>query len=98
MPTAPETRPAIRSLPVAPLGTTTWRAVVSLAAVNLKTVTIRDSLLWGFDMDTSGNVTAIGPRKPKAHENWTHLHLLRSGKGTGPLSFEKMGWTFREAP
>ena len=49
-------------------------------------------------MDTSGNVTAIGPRKPKAHENWTHLHLLRSGKGTGPLSFEKMGWTFREAP
>jgi hypothetical protein len=26
------------------------------------------------------------------------LHLLRTGKGTGPLTFDRAGWTFRTPP
>ena len=80
------------------MGTTKWRAVVSLAVVTKKRVTIWDSLVWGWNMTSAGVVTTVGPRAAMPMERAGHLNLLRSGIGTGPLTFGEAGWTFRSAP
>lgn|GEM_PF-4455197 len=86
-----------RPPPSAAQGTTKWRAVVSLAVVTEKRVTVWNSLVWGWNMETDGTVTTIGPRAATLTELDGHLNLLRKGIGTGPLTFGKAGWTFREA-
>jgi hypothetical protein len=90
--------PPARNPPTAAQGTTRWRAIVSLAVVTEKRVTVWNSLVWGWDMKTDGTVTPIGPRAATGVEVSGHLNLLRRGKGKGPLTFAKAGWTFRTAP
>lgn len=87
-----------RRPPSADQGTTKWRAIVSLAVVTEKRATVWNSLVWGWDMTTLGAVTAVGPRAATGAEVSGHLNLLRKGSGTGPLTFDKAGWTFRTAP
>lgn len=86
-----------RNPPTAAAGTTRWRAVVSLAVITEKRVTIWDSLVWGFDMTSANVITKIGPRAATAQEVTGHLNLLRNGKGTGPVTFKAGGWSFRAA-
>lgn len=86
-----------RPAPSAAIGTTRWRAVLSLAVVTKKRVTIWNSLVWGWDMTPANAVTTVGPRVATAQEVSGHLNLLRKGVGTGPLTFAKSGWTFRQA-
>jgi hypothetical protein len=87
-----------RNAPTVAMGTTKWRAVVSLAVITKKRVTIWNSLVWGWDMTPASVVTAVGPRVATSAEVHGHLHLLKKGAGTGPLTFDKAGWTFRPAP
>jgi len=87
-----------RKPPTAANGTTKWRAVLSLGVVTGRRVTIWNSLVWGWDMTPANNITTIGPRAARAQEVAGHLNLLRNGRGTGPLTFGKAGWTFRSAP
>ena len=87
-----------RDRPSVAMGTTKWRAVVSLAVVTKKRVTIWNSLVWGWNMTPTGMVTGIGPRAASETECFGHLNLLRNGVGTGPLTFGKAGWTFRSPP
>jgi hypothetical protein len=85
-----------RSPPSAAKGTTKWRAVLSIAVVTGKRVTVFESLVWGFDMTTANTITKVGPRAAKANEVTGHVTLLQKGKGTGPDNFGKAGWTFRK--
>jgi hypothetical protein len=87
-----------RPAPTVAMGTTTWRAVVSLAVVTKKRVTIWNSQVWGWDMTPANAVTTIGPRAARETEIFGHLTLLRNGLGTGPMKFKETGWTFRAAP
>ncbi len=87
-----------RRAPTAKIGTTRWRAVVSLAVATQKRVTVWNSLVWGWNMTPAGAVTTVGPRAATAQEVQGHLNLLRKGGGTGPLTFAKGGWTFRTPP
>ncbi len=87
-----------RNPPSAVEGTTKWRAIVSLAVITLKRVTVYDSLVWGFNMTPANIITTVGPRAATGQEVAGHLNLLRKGKGTGPLSFGKTGWAFRTPP
>lgn len=87
-----------RPPPTADMGTTKWRAVVSVAVVTEKRVTIWDSTVWGWDMDPDGTVGIVGPRDATGAEVSGHLNLLRKGVGTGPLTFTKAGWSFRTTP
>ncbi len=98
----PEFRRLFRDLPQRPppsaaLGATHWRAIVSLAVVTQQRVTVWDSTVWGFNITPTGATTPYGPRPATHHEVVGHLHLLRIGRGTGPLPFSTMGWTFRAA-
>jgi hypothetical protein len=86
-----------RPPPSARLGTTRWRAIVSLAVVTGKRVGIWNSLVWGWDMTPANVVTTVGPRTATDEEIRGHLHLLRTGVGTAPGSFTRAGWTFRKA-
>jgi hypothetical protein len=72
---------ASRSAPTAAQGTTKWRAIVSIAVVNEKRITVYDSWVWGFDLTPAGVSTKVGPRAANAHEITGHLHLLRTGIG-----------------
>jgi hypothetical protein len=87
-----------RSAPSAAMGTTKWRAVLSLAAVTGRRVTVWNSLVWGWDMTPANAITLVGPRAATGPEVTGHLHLLRTGQGTGPLTFGRAGWTFRTPP
>ena len=87
-----------RAAPPVTLGTTTWRAILSLAAVTEQRVTVWNSLVWGFDITPLNAITAIGPRDATAAEVTGHIQLLGQGNGTGPLTFAAAGWTFRKAP
>jgi hypothetical protein len=87
-----------RNPPTARMGTTKWRAVLSLATVTKQRVTVWNSLVWGWDMTPANVVSIVGPRDATAHEVGGHLNLLRKGLGTGPLTFGKAGWSFRSAP
>jgi len=86
-----------RSPPTVAQGTTKWRAIVSLALVNEKRVTVWNSLVWGWDMTPGGAVATVGPRTATRSEIVGHLYLMRTGVGTGAKTFEKTGWTFRAA-
>ena len=87
-----------RAAPSAALGTTKWRAIVSIAVVTEKRVTVYDSWVWGFDMTPANAITKIGPRQAAAGEVAGHLNLLRKGLGTAKDDFGKQGWTFRTPP
>lgn len=87
-----------RNAPTAAMGTTRWRAVVSISVTTKQRVTVYDSLVWGFDMTPANAITKIGPRPASAAEVTGHIHLLRTGKGTGPGTFAGQGWTFRTPP
>jgi hypothetical protein len=84
-----------RPAPSAAAGTTRWRAIVSIAVVTDKRVTVYDSTVWGFDRKPDGTITQVGPRTATAAEIAGHLNLLRNGKGTGAGTFGSQGWTFR---
>ena len=73
---------ASRGAPAAGIGTTKWRAIVSIAVVNEKRVTVYDSWVWGFDLTSAGVATKVGPRCPTPHERQGHLQLLKGGLGT----------------
>lgn len=85
-----------RNPPSIAKGTTAWRAVLSLAVVTGKRVTIWNSLVWGWDMTPANIISTVGPRNATANEVAGHLSLLKRGKGTGPLTFSKSGWSFRQ--
>lgn len=78
-------------------GTTKWRALLSIAVVTGKRVTVYGSLFWGFDLTPKGVISKIGPRPATATEITGHLSLLKKGKGTGG-KFSTGGWTFRNPP
>lgn len=87
-----------RSAPIAAAGTTGWRAIVSLAVVTGKRVTVFDSWVWGFDLTPANVVVAVGPRQATPAEFNGHLGLLRKGVGTAAGTFTVQGWMFRAAP
>jgi hypothetical protein len=87
-----------RPAPVPPLGTTRWRAITSFVVVTGKRVTVVGSTTWGFNLPPGGVVTMVGPRDASGTEVKGHLALLASGKGTGGVSFSKLGWVFRLPP
>lgn len=87
-----------RDPPSTALGTTRWRAIVSMAVVTGQRVTVFGLLVWGFDLTPSGDVTTVGPRAATALEGLAHLGVLHLGKGTGPFPFALGGWTFRLPP
>jgi hypothetical protein len=91
-----EDHPA-RSPPPAATRPTRWRAVLSIAVITGKRVTVYNSRVWGFNMTPAGVVTAIGPRTATAAEATGHVGLLRTGRGTAASSFGAQGWIFRSA-
>jgi hypothetical protein len=78
--------------------TTNWRAVVSLAVVTEKRVTVWNSVVWGWDRTPAGDVSTVGPRSASLIEKAVHLVNLIGGVGIGPVFFTRAGWTFRLAP
>jgi hypothetical protein len=91
-------RPSRGKNPAAGKGTTQWRAIVSIAVVTGKRVTVYDSWVWGFDLTEAGKSTKVGPRSADASEVAGHLNLLKNGVGTAADNFGKQGWTFRKPP
>jgi hypothetical protein len=104
---------ASRSNPTAAQGTTKWRAIVSIAVVTGRRVTVYDSWVWGFDLPPTGGATKVGPTQASKGEITGHLNLLTKGwgtlaanlsgitllKGLVPyVTFGAMGWTFRSPP
>jgi len=87
-----------RTAPSAAAGTTTWRAVTSIAVITGKRVTVYESHVWGFNLTPANVVTKVGPRDALANEVSGHLNLLRKGVGTAAGTFSTQGWTFRPAP
>lgn len=86
-----------------PVGTTQWRAMLSIAIVTDKRVTVTDTHYWGFDKDPKGTVTKIPARKASGGEIAEHLDIMRKGFGLKDLPgtkafFKDMGWTFRLPP
>lgn len=82
-----------------PVGTTEWRAMLSIAVVTDKRVTLIETVYWGFDKDPKGKVTKIPPRKATDLELAEHLSVMRKGFGLKDLPgtmgyFKDMGWTF----
>jgi hypothetical protein len=84
-----------RMPPATTAGATKWRAIVSVAVVTGKRVTLIDSQVWGFDLTPAGNLSKVGPRAATIHEINGHLNLLRHGTGSGG-PFNSAGWTFRK--
>jgi hypothetical protein len=87
-----------RPAPGAAAGTTRWRAILSLAVVTGKRVTVFESTVWGFDITSANAITKVGPRAATDAEVTGHLNLLRKGVGTGAGNFGAQGWTFRSPP
>ncbi|MEO1263462.1 MAG: hypothetical protein AAFZ15_31920 [Bacteroidota bacterium] len=81
--------------------TTAWRAVLSLAVVTNKRVTIFESIVWGVDFGKNGKNRPIKPRPATAQEISGHLNVLKKGEGEDQFevrhSFKSTGWTFRKA-
>ena len=80
--------------PTTAMGTTKWRAVLSIVVVTEQRVTILRSIYWGFDITSSGIVSSINPRVATNIEINNHIVLLKNGVGTGG-KFSSAGWTFR---
>lgn len=87
-----------RPPPSAAASVTRWRAVTSLAVVTAMRVSVWESRVWGFDLDPDGTVHPVKLRHASAAEVQSHLYVLRTGKGTGPVCFGAGGWTFRRPP
>jgi hypothetical protein len=87
-----------RPAPAAAAGTTKWRAILSIAVVTEKRVTVFDSLVWGFDMTPANVITKVGPRDATAAEISGHLKILNDGVGSAAGNFKTLGWTFRTPP
>ncbi len=85
-----------RGAPSAAQGTTSWRAVVSLAVVTEKRVTVYQSIVWGWNMTPADVISVVGPREATGHEIMGHINLLRHGKGK-TVDFKAVGWTFRSS-
>lgn len=85
-----------RNPPSASAGSTYWRAVLSIAVVTGKKVTVFESLVWGFDMTSAGKVSKVVPRTATFNEVSGHINLLHGGKGTGPDTFKSQGYSFRK--
>lgn len=83
-----------RGAPTAALGTTKWRAILSLIVVTEKRVTILESIYWGFNLTTGNVVSKIGPRAANNTEVLGHIKLLKNGSGNSG-TFKAAGWTFR---
>jgi hypothetical protein len=81
-----------RGAPTAAMGTTKWRAIVSIAVVNEKRITVYGSLVWGFDLTPAGISTKVGPRAATHHEREGHLNLLRNGIGLWIIDFTVLGF------
>lgn len=77
-------------------GTTKWPAVVSLAVVTEKRVTVYKSYVWGWNMPPANVISAVGPREATGPEVMGHVNLLRKGMGK-TTDFKTGGWTFRSA-
>jgi hypothetical protein len=86
-----------RSAPHVANGTTQWRGTTSLAAVTGQRVTVWNTIVWGWDREPSGNVNIVGPSDAGAVTVLSHLVMLATGRGTGPIAFGAAGWTFRDA-
>ncbi len=82
-PTTFSDRPS-RGIPAA--GTTNWRATLSLNGVNATTVTRFDTIIYGFDLDSAGTVTAQYPASAGASLVATHQATLAA---------EFPAWTFK---
>ncbi|MEM7695686.1 MAG: LysM peptidoglycan-binding domain-containing protein [Pseudomonadota bacterium] len=85
------------------VGTTKWRALLSIAIVTDKRVTVIDTQAWGFDKAPTGTVTKVPARKATATEMADHLKILKGGFGLKDVpgsmaTFASMGWTFRLEP
>ncbi|HEY3742863.1 MAG TPA: hypothetical protein VGL53_23615 [Bryobacteraceae bacterium] len=88
-----------RNAPSVWMGTTKWRAVVSIAVVTEKRVTVVDSYVWGFDLTPASltlvgvaitppsTCTAVGPTPASAGEISAHVNLLGKGWGTLAAAF-----------
>jgi hypothetical protein len=87
-----------RPIPSPAIGTTKWRAVLSVTVITNRRVTIFNSFVWGFNLDTSGKVSKFNPRPATKEEIDGHLNLLGKGKGNAGKTFLSQGWTFRTAP
>lgn len=70
------------------VGTTTWRATLSLCAVNAKEVKLIMNIRYGFDIDNTGKLTKVKPVEATNAQVQTHINTLKSEFGT---------WTFKEA-
>ena len=73
-----------RNAPAA--GKTTWRAILSLCAVNDKKVSRITSVYYGFDIDGAGTVTEIAPTEAAEAQVNTHLGTLRGEFGAYTFS------------
>jgi hypothetical protein len=87
-----------RNPPTAVAGTTRWRAIVSIAVVTDKRVTVLEPTVWGFNMTPANAITTVGPRDATAGEVLGHLSMLANGVGTSGTKFKHDGWTFRSPP
>lgn len=66
-------------------GSTDWDAVVSITEVTGRSVTVLDSLTYGFSMDSSSSLTARPPKAASSGEVGSHVATLSS---------EFADWTF----
>ncbi|MBK8009950.1 MAG: hypothetical protein IPK13_01265 [Deltaproteobacteria bacterium] len=90
-----------RHAPSKAMGTTKWRALLSIGVVTGKRVTVLDTHSWGFNKDPDGQVIKIPARRATPEEIKAHLDILREGFGVGgdkrtPIHFKDEGWTFRQ--
>ena len=95
----------VRRPPNPAMGMSKWRALLSVAVVTGKRVTVVDTRHWGFDQYPSGNVRGVPARLATLLEVREHLDILRNGFGLGPGNrpgtmayFRDLGWTFRTPP
>lgn len=85
-----------RSAPSVAQGTTKWRAVVSLAVVTERRITVYQSFVWGWNMTPANEISTVGPREASGPEIMGRINLLRKGKGK-TVDVKTDGWTFRSA-
>ena len=85
------------------MGTTEWRALLSIAVVTGKRVTVVDTHYWGFNRKRDGAVSKVLARRAIDLQVQDHLRILRNGFGLGDgpgtmAYFQDLGWTFRAPP
>jgi len=73
--------------PAPAAGMTTWRATLSLCAVDVKKVKLIISIHYGFDIDSTGKVTEVKPVEATDAQTQTHINTLKTEFGL---------WTFEK--